>query len=78
MKPFQSAGVATILKKCPNALLAPVAIKNSWKAIRYGYFPLNTFINMQVEVLEPIEPEKRPVDELVKEAEERIKKVVEG
>jgi 1-acyl-sn-glycerol-3-phosphate acyltransferase len=78
MKPFQSAGVATILKKCPNALLVPVAIKNSWKAVRYGYYPLNTFTPMSVEVLEPIEPGKRPADEVVKEAEERIKKVVEG
>lgn len=78
MKPFQSAGIATILKKCPNALLVPVAIKNSWKAIRYGYFPLNTFTPMSVEVLEPIEPGKTPADELVKLAEERIKAVVEG
>lgn len=77
MKPFQSAGVATILKKCPNALLVPVAIKNSWKVVRYGYFPINTFIKVTVEVLEPIEPEKRPVDELVKEVEDRIKAVVE-
>lgn len=78
MKPFQSAGVATILKKCPNALLVPVAIKNSWKVVKYGYYPLNTFTHMSVEVLEPIEPAKRPVDELVKEAEERIKAVVEA
>lgn len=77
MKQFQSAGVATILKKCPNALLVPVAIKNSWKVVKYGYYPLNTFTHMSVEVLEPIEPAKRPVDELVKEAEERIKAVVE-
>lgn len=78
MKPFQSAGVATILKKCPNALLVPVAIKDSWKAIRYGYYPLNTFTHVKVEVLEPIEPGKRPVDEVVKEAEERIRAIVEG
>ncbi len=78
MKPFLSAGVATILKKCLNALLVPIAIKDSWKAIRYGYYPLNTFTPMYVEVLEPIEPEKRPADELVKEAEERIRAVVEA
>jgi 1-acyl-sn-glycerol-3-phosphate acyltransferase len=77
MKPFQSAGVATILKKCPNALLVPIAIKNSWKVVRYGYFPLNTFTSMSVEILEPIEPEKRSADDVVKEAEERVKAVVE-
>jgi 1-acyl-sn-glycerol-3-phosphate acyltransferase len=73
LKPFQSAGVATILKKCPEALLVPIAISNSGKMIKYGYYPLNTFIRMTWEVLEPIEPNGRSAEELVKEAEDRIK-----
>ncbi|MEO7213045.1 lysophospholipid acyltransferase family protein [Mucilaginibacter sp.] len=77
VKPFQSAGVAALLKKCPEALLVPVAIKNSWKMIRYGLYPLNTFTPMSWEILEPIEPGKTPVDELVKEIEDRIRVVVE-
>lgn len=77
VKPFQTAGVATLLKKCPEALLVPVAIKNSWKMICYGMFPLNPFVAMSWEVLEPIEPGKTPVDVLMKEVENRIKVVVE-
>jgi 1-acyl-sn-glycerol-3-phosphate acyltransferase len=77
VKPFQSAGVATLLKKCPNALLVPIAIKDSWKMKRYGSFPLNPFTAMTWTVLEPIEPGKTPADELMKEAEDRIKAVVE-
>jgi 1-acyl-sn-glycerol-3-phosphate acyltransferase len=73
VKTFQSAGIAALLKKCPNALLVPVAIKNSWKLVRYGYYPLNTFTHVTFEVLEPIEPAKRPADELVKLAEDRIR-----
>ena len=73
IKPFQSAGIATLLKKCPDALLVPIAINNSWKMIRYGLYPLNTFIRMTWEVLEPIEPNGRPIEELVKEVENRIK-----
>ena len=76
IKPFQSAGIAALLKKCPNALLVPIAIKNSWKLVRYGYYPFNTFIHVTFEVLEPIEPEKRPADELVKLAEERIREAL--
>ncbi|QXV66290.1 1-acyl-sn-glycerol-3-phosphate acyltransferase [Mucilaginibacter sp. 21P] len=78
VKTFQSAGIATLLKKCPNALLVPVAISNSWKMIRYGLYPLNTFISMTWEVLEPIEPTTGTVDELVKLAEERIRAKVES
>ncbi|TFF33693.1 lysophospholipid acyltransferase family protein [Mucilaginibacter psychrotolerans] len=77
VKTFQSAGVAALLKKCPDALLVPVAIKDSWKMRRYGLYPLNTFTPMSWTVLEPIEPGKTPVDELVKQIEERIRAVVD-
>ncbi|HEY4322357.1 MAG TPA: lysophospholipid acyltransferase family protein [Mucilaginibacter sp.] len=73
LRPFQSAGVATILKKCPEALLVPIAINNSWKMTQYGYYPLNTFLRMTWEVLEPIEPNGRSAEELVKQAEDRVR-----
>jgi 1-acyl-sn-glycerol-3-phosphate acyltransferase len=73
IRPFQSAGVATILKKCPEALVVPIAIDNSWKMIKDGFYPLNTFNKMTWTMLQPIEPNGRPADELVKEAEEKIK-----
>ncbi len=76
VKTFQAAGVATLLKKCPEALIVPVAINNSWKMVRYGAYPLNTFLRMTWEVLAPIEPEKRPVEEVVLEAENEIKKAL--
>ena len=76
VKPFQSAGIATLLKKCPNALLVPVAITDSWKMIRYGMYPLNTFTLMKWEVLEPIEPGNAPIDEVVAEIEARIREKV--
>jgi 1-acyl-sn-glycerol-3-phosphate acyltransferase len=73
MKTFQVGGIATIIKKCPEALLVPVAINNTWKITRYGYYPLDTFVRMTWEVLAPIEPNGRPMEELVKEAEDRIR-----
>jgi 1-acyl-sn-glycerol-3-phosphate acyltransferase len=78
VKPFQSAGVATLLKKCPDALLVPIAIKDSWQMIKYGIYPLNTFTPMSFEVLEPVEPGSGKIDEVIKTIEDRIKAVVEG
>jgi 1-acyl-sn-glycerol-3-phosphate acyltransferase len=72
VKTFQSAGIATILKKCPEALIVPIAI-DSWKMVQYGNYPLGTFVRMIWEVLEPIEPSGRPTEEVVKEAEDRIR-----
>jgi 1-acyl-sn-glycerol-3-phosphate acyltransferase len=76
VKPFQAGGIAIILKKCPNALIVPIAINRSWEMIRYGLYPLNTFIDMTWEVLEPIEPGTGTVEEIVREAESRIKRAL--
>jgi 1-acyl-sn-glycerol-3-phosphate acyltransferase len=73
MRSFQSAGVATILKKCPNALLVPIAINNAWKMVRFGIYPLGPFEHLTFEVLPPVEPNGRPADELVKQIEDTIK-----
>jgi 1-acyl-sn-glycerol-3-phosphate acyltransferase len=73
VKPFRAAGIATILKKCPEALLVPIVINHSWEIVRYGIYPLNSFIRMQVEVLPPIEPGKTPAEELVLTAENNIR-----
>jgi 1-acyl-sn-glycerol-3-phosphate acyltransferase len=73
VKSFQVGGIATILKKCPEALLVPIAIKDSWKMIQYGMYPLNTFTPITWEVLNPIEPGNAPIEELVLEAENRIR-----
>ncbi|WP_257658180.1 lysophospholipid acyltransferase family protein [Parapedobacter lycopersici] len=73
VKPFNVGGIATILKKVPHALIVPVAINNSWQMVRYGFFPLNTFINMSWEVLPPIDPQGQPPEDVVAQAEARIR-----
>jgi len=73
VKFFRAAGIATILKKCPDALIVPVVVNNSWKMVRYGTYPLNTFERITFEILPPIEPGKRPVDEIVQEAENMVR-----
>ncbi|MFD2874616.1 lysophospholipid acyltransferase family protein [Mucilaginibacter ximonensis] len=76
VKTFQAGGIAIILKKCPEALIVPIAIDGSWKVVQYGLYPLNTFIRMTWEVLEPIETNFGSVEERVNEAESRIKKAL--
>jgi len=76
VKTFQAAGVATILKKCPEALVVPIAINNSWKMVQFGQFPLSTFTAMSWEVLAPIEPAGIATDVVVKKAESGIRKAL--
>lgn len=75
MRDFQSGGVTTLLKKCPEALLVPVIIRNSWKMVRFGTFPLGTFLKLEFEVLGRIEPEES-AEILVKKAETMIRKAL--
>ncbi len=73
MKPFAVGGIATILKKNPNALIVPIAINGSYEMTQFGNYPLMPFTSMSWEVLPPIEPAGRSVEELVAEAEQYIR-----
>ena len=76
MKAFNAGGIATLLKKVPEALIVPIAIDGSWKFVQYGKFPLSAFERISWEVLEPIEPADKTIDEIVAESEEAIKKAI--
>lgn len=76
LKPFAIGGIATISKKVPNTLIVPIVIKNSWKLVQYGTFPLSFGEKMSWEVLEPIEPDGRPIEEILNMAETAIQKAI--
>lgn len=77
MKDFQVGGVATLLKKAPNALIVPIAIENSWKVVQNGTLWLHAFVPLRFTVLTPIEPAGKDVIEVLKEAEMAVRSVVE-
>ncbi len=76
VKDFQIGGIATLLKKCPEALLVPIVIRNSWKMVKYGTFPLGIFLGLKFEVLQPIEPTEKDLEVLVKRAETVIREAL--
>ncbi|MFA6946143.1 MAG: lysophospholipid acyltransferase family protein [Pedobacter sp.] len=76
LKPFAIGGVATVLKKVPNALIVPVVIRNSWKLVQYGSFPLSFGERMSWEILAPVEPEGKSAEEIMSIAEEAIRKAL--
>lgn len=72
MGPFVVGGVATLLKRAPNALVVPVVIRGTGHFNPTGMFPLTSFSRMSWEVLPGIEPANRPVDEVVQLARTMI------
>ncbi len=76
MKTFHVGGIATLLKRAPNSLIVPIAIENSWKMNKYGYFPLSPFHHLKFTVLPSIEPADKPIEEIVLAAENEIRSFV--
>jgi 1-acyl-sn-glycerol-3-phosphate acyltransferase len=77
LKEFAVGGIATLLKKCPDALIVPVAIQGSWKFVRFGKFPLSFGEKMSWTVLKPIEKSGKPLEEIVMLAENAIRTAIE-
>ncbi|MFZ4260978.1 lysophospholipid acyltransferase family protein [Sphingobacterium sp. HJSM2_6] len=76
MKSFSVGGIATLLKKNPEALVVPIAINGSYKMVAYGAFPLRPFTHMTWEVLDPIQTTGLNVEEIVQLAENAIRSKV--
>ncbi|MEO8795825.1 MAG: lysophospholipid acyltransferase family protein [Daejeonella sp.] len=73
LKPFAVGGIATLLKKAPNALIVPIAITGSWKLVQFGKFPLSFGEKMTLTVLTPIEPKQDLLEDVVAQTENAIK-----
>ncbi|MEN5432608.1 lysophospholipid acyltransferase family protein [Sphingobacterium faecium] len=73
MKPFHVGGIATLLKKNPDALIVPIAINGSYEMTKNGLFPLKPFVKMSWEVLDPIDKTDKTLEEIVLEAEQKIR-----
>ncbi|GGB82708.1 lysophospholipid acyltransferase family protein [Dyadobacter sediminis] len=73
MKPFIAGGVATLLKRAPDALIVPVAIAGTGAFNPKGIFPLKSFSDLSWTVLPGIEPAGRKVEDILQEAQEAIR-----
>ncbi len=73
-KRFSPNGLKILFKLCPEAVIIPISINNSWKLQKFGNFPLNIGIKLVCKVQEPIFVKKHDLDALVVEVEESIKK----
>ena len=73
MKTFSVGGIATLIKKNPDALVVPIAINGSYKMVQWGMFPLRPFTHMSWEILDPVDTTGLNAEQIVKKAEEMIR-----
>ncbi|MBB4118529.1 1-acyl-sn-glycerol-3-phosphate acyltransferase [Mesonia hippocampi] len=77
-KRFSPNGLKTLFKYCPDAVVVPVTINNSWKILKNGMFPLNPFVKMTVKVQPPIKiSDYQDLDLLITDIEQSITKDIQ-
>jgi 1-acyl-sn-glycerol-3-phosphate acyltransferase len=76
LKPFMPAGIASLIKTAPSALIVPFAIDGHSKLFQYGNFPMTFGMHLKYTALDPIEPKGMDSAELTQMIEDRIRKVL--
>ena len=74
IKPFQPAGIATLIRSAPSAVIVPFAIQGNFELMKNGYYPMTFGCHLRYTALEPIEPAGWDANELTLHIENLIKK----
>jgi 1-acyl-sn-glycerol-3-phosphate acyltransferase len=77
IKSFMSAGVNTLLRAAPSAVIVPFVIDGHSQLMQKGYFPLQFGQKITYTVLDPIEPKGRNIDELLETIRTSMKQTLE-
>lgn len=71
---FQPAGIASLYKTSPSALIVPFVIDGNDKIMKNGYFPMSVGCHLKLTVLDPIDPKGQDMTELTQRIEEMVRK----
>ena len=74
LKPFMPAGIASLYKTAPSALIVPFAIDGNYELMKHGYFPMTVGVRLKFTVFDPIEPNGKDMTELAQQIEDMIRK----
>jgi 1-acyl-sn-glycerol-3-phosphate acyltransferase len=77
MKTFKVAGVQSLLKASPSALVVPLVIDGNYELQKKGLFPMTFGVKINFTVLDPIEPASMTPEQLVSGTENLIRDVLE-
>ncbi len=74
VKTFQPAGIASLIRTAPSAVIVPLAIDGNYEIMKKGYYPMQLGSHLKFTVLDPIEPKGLNIDELTLQIENMIKR----
>ncbi len=74
LKPFMPAGIASLYKTAPSALIVPFAIDGNYELMKNGYFPMTLGVHLKLTAFDPIDPKGMDMTELTQKIEDMIRK----
>jgi 1-acyl-sn-glycerol-3-phosphate acyltransferase len=73
-KEFAQSGLKILCKYAPSAYVVPISINNSWKIVKYGFFPLGLGNRLTFTVHKPLAVSEFDFAELMKRTENAVVK----
>ena len=73
LKPFMPAGIASLIKTSPSALIVPFAIDGNYELMKNGYFPMTVGVHLKLTVFDPIDPKGMDTTLLTQRIEDMIR-----
>ena len=71
-KPFKRTGLQTLFKKIPEGYVIPVTFNNSWKLQRWGMFPIQMGVRLEMTTHPAIKIADYEVEALIDKVEDTI------
>lgn len=71
---FMPAGIASLIKTSPSALIVPFAIDGNYEIMKNGYFPMSLGVHLKFTAFDPIDPKGLDPTELTQRIEDMIRK----
>jgi 1-acyl-sn-glycerol-3-phosphate acyltransferase len=71
-KEFAQSGLKILCKYAPSAYVVPISINNSWKVVKYGFFPLGLGNRLTFTVHKSLAVKDFAFEELIKKTEESV------
>lgn len=71
-KPFRRIGLQTLFKKVPDGYVIPLTINNSWKLQRWGMFPIQIGVRLEMTAHPAIKIADYEVEALIDKVEEIV------
>lgn len=71
-KEFAQSGLKILCKYAPSAFVVPITINNSWKFVKYGFFPYGLGNRLTFTVHKALAVKEYPFDEIMQKTEKAI------